>query len=54
MGALHQMSEMECAEMIEQHIDYYTENKDGDRRSVHLPTQFVRHYHAAATTTCCR
>ena len=36
---LSQMSEMEVAEMIEQHIDYVD-----DGRSVHLPTQFVRHY----------
>jgi hypothetical protein len=37
---LSTMSEMEVAEMIEQHIDYV----DEDGRSVHLPTQFVRHY----------
>ena len=30
--------------MIEEHIDFYVENKDGNRRSVHLPMQFVRHY----------
>ena len=41
---LSKMSEMEVAEMIEQHIDYYTEDKDGNRRSVHLPTPFVRHF----------
>ena len=41
---LSQMNEMEFAEMIEQHIDFYVEDKDGIRRSVHLPTQFVRHY----------
>ena len=41
---LSQMNEMEVAEMIEQHIDYYVEDEDGNRRSVHLPTQFVRHY----------
>ena len=41
---LSRMDEMECAEMIEQHIDFYVESKDGFRRSVHLPTQFVRHY----------
>ena len=38
------MNEMEVAEMIEQHIDYYVEDEDGNRRSVHLPTPFVRHY----------
>jgi hypothetical protein len=38
------MSEIEVAEMIEQHIDFYVEDKDGYRRSVHLPMQFVRHY----------
>jgi len=37
---LSRMNEMECAEMIEQYIDYV----DKDGRSVHLPTQFVRHY----------
>jgi hypothetical protein len=41
---LHRMNEMELAEMIEKYIDYYTEDEQGDRRSVHLPTQFVRHY----------
>ena len=41
---LSTMSEMETAEMIEQHIDYYTEDEDGNRRSVHLPTPFVRHF----------
>ena len=44
LWVLHQMNEMECAEMIERHIDYYVEDEDGNRRSVHLPTQFVRHY----------
>jgi hypothetical protein len=34
------MSEIELAEEIEQFIDY----TDKDGRSVHLPTQFVRHY----------
>jgi hypothetical protein len=37
---LSRMNEMECAEMIEEYIDYV----DKDGRSVHLPTQFVRHY----------
>jgi len=41
---LSKMSEMEVAEMIEEHIDYYTEDEDGNRRSVHLPTLFVRHF----------
>ena len=41
---LCKMNEMEVAEMIEQHIDFYVEDKDGNRRSVHLPTQFVRHF----------
>jgi hypothetical protein len=38
------MTEMEVAEMIERHIDFYTEDKNGNRRSVHLPTPFVRHF----------
>jgi hypothetical protein len=37
------MSDEEVAEMIEGHIDFYDE-KDGPRRSVHLPMSFVRHY----------
>jgi hypothetical protein len=37
---LSRMNEMECAEMIEEHIDY----SDKKGRSVHLPTQFVKHY----------
>jgi hypothetical protein len=41
---LTKMNEMETAEMIEQHIDYYKDDKNCNRRSVHLPTQFVRHY----------
>src|SRR3954462_13363476 len=41
---LAKMNEMEVAEMIEKYIDYYVEDKDGSRRSVHLPTQFVRHF----------
>src|SRR5262249_34830369 len=41
---LCKMSEMELAEMIEEHIDYYTEDEDGNLRSVHLPTPFVRHF----------
>jgi hypothetical protein len=41
---LSKMSEMEVAEMIERHIDYYTEDKEGNRRSVHLLSPFVRHY----------
>ena len=41
---LSRMDERECAELIEQHIDFYVESDDGFRRSVHLPTEFVRHY----------
>jgi hypothetical protein len=40
---LCKMNEMELAEMIEEHIDYYTVDEDGER-SVHLPTPFVRHF----------
>jgi hypothetical protein len=42
--ALVKMNEMETAEMIERHIDYIKINKKTGDRSVHLPTQFVRHY----------
>jgi hypothetical protein len=42
--ALCKMNEMEVAEMIERHIDFYVEDKDGKCRSVHLPMQFVRHF----------
>jgi hypothetical protein len=38
------MNEMEIAELIEQHIEFYKEEKDGTCRSVHLPTSFVRHF----------
>ena len=41
---LTKMNEMEVAEMIEKHIDFYKEDKDGNRTSVHLPMQFVRHF----------
>jgi len=41
---LSKMNEMELAEMIEAHIDYYTVDEDGTDRSVHLPTPFVRHF----------
>jgi hypothetical protein len=41
---LARMDDKECAELIEQHIDFYVENEDGFRRSVHLPSQFVAHY----------
>jgi hypothetical protein len=41
---LSRMEQKECAELIEQHIDFYIESEDGFRRSVHLPTEFVRHY----------
>ena len=38
------MNEMEVAEMIERHVDFCVEDEDGNRRSVHLPMQFVRHF----------
>jgi hypothetical protein len=41
---LTKMNEMEVAEEIERYIDYYKEDKNGNRTSVHLPMQFVRHY----------
>lgn len=41
---LKPLNEMELAELIERHIDFYTEGEDGNRRSVHLPMKFVRHY----------
>ena len=41
---LSRMNEMEVAEMIEEYIDYYTEDERGNRRPVHLPTPFVRHF----------
>ena len=41
---LCKLDEMEAAEMIEQHIDFYKEDENGNRRSVHLPMSFVRHY----------
>ena len=34
---LSEMSEMEVAEMIEEHIDHYTEDEKGNRRSVQYP-----------------
>jgi len=40
---LSRMNEMEVAEMIEEYIDYYTEDEHGCR-PVHLPTPFVRHF----------
>src|SRR5258708_39122394 len=40
MLALVKMTEMEVAEMIEQHIDFVDEGG----RSVHLATPFVRHF----------
>jgi hypothetical protein len=42
--ALCKMDEMEVAEMIEEHIDFYAVDEDGNERSVHLPTPFVRHF----------
>jgi hypothetical protein len=41
---LTKMSEEEVAELIEQHINFYTEDENGVPRSVHLPKQFVKHY----------
>src|SRR5262245_53415546 len=41
---LCKMSEMEVAEMIEEHIDFYAVDKYGNEFSVHLPTPFVRHF----------
>src|SRR6266567_6848600 len=41
---LQRMNEMETAEMIERHIDYYVEHPDGEIESVHLPMAFVRHF----------
>ena len=41
---LCKMNEMEVAEMIERYIDFYVEDENGNRRSVHLPMQFVRHF----------
>jgi hypothetical protein len=38
------MDELECAELIEQYIDFYVESEDGFRRSVHLGKEFVNHY----------
>ena len=38
------MSEMEVAELIERHINFYVENEFGVRRSVCLATPFVKHY----------
>jgi hypothetical protein len=38
------MSEMEVAELIERYINFYTEDHNGNRRPVHLPTPFVRHF----------
>ena len=37
---LSRLDEAQCAELIEQHIDFV----DAGGRSVHLPMQFVRHY----------
>ena len=41
---ISKMSEIEVAEMIEEYIDFYKEDEDGNCRSVHLPMHFVRHY----------
>jgi hypothetical protein len=42
--AIVRMTEIELAEEIEKFIDYIKDNENGTTRSVHLPTQFVRHY----------
>src|SRR3954452_21099069 len=41
---ISKMSEMETAEMIEKYVDFYIEEEDGRRRSVHLASPFVRHF----------
>ena len=41
---LSRMDELECAELIEQYIDFYVQSEDGFRRSVHLEKEFVKHY----------
>jgi hypothetical protein len=41
---LCKLYEMEAAEIIEHHIDFHKEDEHGDRRPVHLPMSFVRHY----------
>jgi hypothetical protein len=42
---IHKRNEMETAENIERHIDYYVDDPTtGQRRSVHLPMNFVRHF----------
>ena len=51
---LCKMNEMEVAEMIEQHIDFYTVDKDGSERSVHLPDAIRAAFHATRTTVRCR
>jgi hypothetical protein len=38
------MSEMETAEMIEQHIEHYAVDEGGNSYPVHYPTPFVKHY----------
>ncbi len=38
---LSKMTELEVAEMIEKNINYYTVDKDGSERSVHLATHFA-------------
>ena len=43
---LCKMNEMEVAEMIEEHIDFYKETKNGDR-SVHLSIAVRAAFHAA-------
>jgi hypothetical protein len=41
---LHPLNDMELAELIERHIEYYKEDENGNRRSVHLASSFVKHY----------
>jgi hypothetical protein len=41
---IKKLNEMETAELIERYNDYFAVDKNGNERSVHLPTQFVRRY----------
>jgi hypothetical protein len=40
---LKPLNEMELAELIEKHIEYFEENEN-DRRTVRLPAHFIKHY----------
>jgi hypothetical protein len=42
--AITKMDDMQTAELIERFIEFYTEDRDGNRRSVHLQMSFVNHY----------